>query len=167
MAVSPFISSSHPQVESPMGVATGTEPSQACEHWDRNIWAGNRIYAQLTGLIWTQRGTLSSLQYPAPAPPSPPPSSLSPSLLPLPPHAEKLIDPLCPGSRVSSVRIIPPGIGFPLLPCSWEPRSCPFLIHSASTSQWHWAPQQPLCVIFFFFFFLGRGRKWKGCSRKV
>lgn len=87
------------------------------------------------------------------APPSPSPSSPSPSLLPLPPHAKKIIDPLCPGSRVSSVRIIPPGIGFPLLPCSWEPRSCPFLIRSASTSQWHWAPQQPLCVSFFFFLF--------------
>lgn len=70
---------------------------------------------------------------------TPPPSFSSP---------EKLIDPLCAESCVSSVRIIPGGIGCPLLPCSWEPCSCPFLILPALTSQWHWAPQESLCFLF-------------------
>lgn len=40
---------------------------------------------------------------------------------------------------VSSIRIIPGGIAFPLLPCSRESCSRPFLILPALTSQWHWA----------------------------
>lgn len=61
---------------------------------------------------------------------SPPPSFSSP---------ERHIDPLSGEPCVSSIRIIPGGIGFPLLPCSWEPCSCPFLILPALPSQWHWA----------------------------
>lgn len=52
---------------------------------------------------------------------------------------------------VSSIRIIPGGIGFPLLPCSLEPCSCPFLILSALTSRCQWtklADKGPLCPRF-------------------
>lgn len=87
------------------------------------------------GLVLIERGTLSLVQYPA----------LVPSCF-LPP--EEPIDPLSADSCVSSVRIIPRGIGFPLLPCSREPRSCPFLILPALTSQWHWARQECLCIQF-------------------
>lgn len=78
------------------------------------------------GVIWTWCGTLSWGQYPA----------LDPSSFLLGP--ERPIDPLSGEPYVSSIRIIPGGIGFPLLPCSWEPYSCPFLILSALTSQWQW-----------------------------
>lgn len=117
-----FIATSHPKQGSLIGVALA--PGQ-----DRHVNTETKASEQVTGSPHNFRGNLDTpwhtflgaISCSGP----PPPSFASP---------EKLIDPLCAESRVSSVRIIPAGIGFPLLPCSREPCSCPFLILPALTS---------------------------------